>query len=151
LQSEDYFFCRMCEQINIPIYADTKVVVGHKGWCVYPLKPHNLVPALTASLRSFRDLPEHEKVTPEMMTALSQAFATFQQMNGNLMPEVKSEAKELEFEVAYKSPTEPEPSSAYVANVKRMYPLNEGVEFTEPLTTAPKKPKKHKKNINVTA
>jgi hypothetical protein len=151
LQSEDYFFCRMCEQINVPIWADTKVIVGHKGWCVYPLKPHNLVPALTASLRSFRDLPAHEKVTPEMMANLSQAFATFQKMNGDLTEPVKGEAKEFEYEIAYKKPTESEPltnSAVRKAEAKRVQELSLAmrekaksiaVEFSEPDTTKPQK------------
>jgi len=103
LQSEDYAFCRMCEQINIPIYADTKVLLGHKGQCLFPLKPHALVPALTAALKSFRDLPAHEQVTEQMVKDLGEALNLYNQRNAPVLVAKAEEAKEIEYEVTHVS------------------------------------------------
>jgi len=53
LLSEDYYFCHLCEMVNIPVYVDRSVVVGHKGGALYPFKPELLIKALPMALRSF--------------------------------------------------------------------------------------------------
>lgn len=37
--SEDWFFCERAKQLNIPVWAHTKIQLGHMGLIQYPLEP----------------------------------------------------------------------------------------------------------------
>jgi hypothetical protein len=109
LLSEDYYFCWMCEQLGIPVYVDTSVVVGHKGWAMYPFKPDTLAKALPAAMRSFKDLPNEQKVTPEMMQQIIDAYGVHAERNGIVQNISQPELpKELDFEVTYPAFSTPE-------------------------------------------
>jgi hypothetical protein len=50
-RGEDYHFSWFCNQLGIPIYADWKCFLHHKGECLYPLNPDfvlNLANKITA-------------------------------------------------------------------------------------------------------
>ena len=36
--SEDWYFCQMCADIGIKIWADLNILLGHSGHAVYPLE-----------------------------------------------------------------------------------------------------------------
>jgi hypothetical protein len=43
--SEDWLFCQRCEEMGVPIYVDTQVMVKHVGSIEFPLEPAAAWPA----------------------------------------------------------------------------------------------------------
>jgi hypothetical protein len=36
--TEDWFFCQLCLELGIPVYADTRILLKHIGMAIYPLQ-----------------------------------------------------------------------------------------------------------------
>jgi len=89
LLSEDYYFSHLCAMVNIPCYVDTTVMVGHKGWCMYPLQPDVLIPALIAALPRFAIDPK-DRIPEELFTQLETVIQNYRQRYPVPVPVEKS-------------------------------------------------------------
>ncbi len=76
LLSEDYYFSHLCEMVNIPCYVDTTVMVGHKGWAMYPLYPDVLVRALVSALPRFAVDPK-DRVPEALLAQLDEELKAY--------------------------------------------------------------------------
>jgi hypothetical protein len=51
MHGEDYSFCRLAKEAGIPITLDTRLIVGHRGECVFPVATEVLEKELAAEWR----------------------------------------------------------------------------------------------------
>lgn len=51
MQGEDYGFCRLAREVDVPIWLDTKLVVPHRGECDFPIAHEDVVRMTTEPWR----------------------------------------------------------------------------------------------------